>query len=166
MGVRKHYVPLIILITSLYFTCSQKSVEGLLPDKLADLHLVRVEKSEVAQNKLSKMHHGVDFANYDSVIGTYQDEGNEAVVYLTIFDSEEKSAEMMSRMVENIKAQKSPEFSYIKQFEKEGKTIHSAASAGLDHYFFQGGRRNIWISAPTTFCELVLGDFLTKLETP
>jgi hypothetical protein len=53
----------------------------------------------------------------------------------------------------------------MNEFEKEGKTVHVAASVGVAHYFFQDGNRNIWISAPTKLCELVLNDLLTKLET-
>ncbi|MFQ5706002.1 MAG: hypothetical protein ACE5HO_01050 [bacterium] len=166
MHIRKYDLPLVSLLTLAFMACGEKPSTSQLPDQLADLHLVRVEKNEVARNKLSKMHHGVSFAEYESVIGTYRDQEDEATVYLTIFDSEEKSAQMMSRMVEKIKARKSPEFSYINQFQRKGKTIHSAASRGLAHYFFQDGKRNVWISASPTWCELLLNDFLAKLETP
>lgn len=163
MGVRKLVVPLVFLLTGLFVTCGQQRPTSPLPDQLAGLYLVQAEKDEIAQNRLGTMHHGDDFARYESMIGTYREKDIEALEYLTVFDSEEKSADMMSRMVENIKAQKSPEFSYIKQFEKAGRTIHSAGSAGRAHYFFQDRKRNVWISAPTTLCELVLNDFLNKL---
>lgn len=165
MHIRKSGILLVSSLTLVFMACSEKPSTTQLPDRLADLRLVRVEKNEVAKNKLSQMHHGVSFAEYESVIGTYRDQEDEATVYLTIFDSEEKSTWMMSRMVENIKAQKSPEFSYMNKFERKGKTIHSAGSPGLAHYFFQDGKRNIWISAPPTLCELLLDDFLAKLET-
>ncbi len=92
MYIRKQFVLAVISVTLLFFACNQKPSEGLLPNELAGLKLVKVEKNEIAQNKLSKMHHGVDFANYESVIGTYLDKENFAMVYLTIFESEEKSA--------------------------------------------------------------------------
>lgn len=164
MGVRKLVVPLVFLLTGLFVACGQQQLTSPLPDELAGLYLIRVEKDEIAQNKIREIHQGADSAQYESVIGTYRDKDVEALVYLTVFGSEEKSAEMMSRMVENIKTQKSPEFSYIKQFEKAGRTIHTAGSADLTHYFFQDGKRNVWISAPATLCELVLNDFFDKLQ--
>jgi hypothetical protein len=160
MSVRKFVLPSIFLFTGLFVACGQEQTTTELPEQLAGLYLVRVDRDEIARNKLSQMHHGANFAQYESVIGTYRDQGVEAMVYLTMFDSEEKSAEMMSRMVENIKMQKSPEFSYVKKFERKGKIIHSAAGAGQSHYFFRNGKKNVWISAPTTVGESVLNDFL------
>lgn len=162
MHLRKYPLPLVSLLTLAFMACSEKPSSTQLPDHLAGLHLVSVEKNEVAKDKLSQMHHDVDFAEYESVIGTYRDNENEATVYLTIFDSEESSVQMMSRMVENIKAQKAPEFSYTNEFEREGKTIHSSTSPSLAHYFFRDGKKNIWISARPTLCETVLNDFLAK----
>jgi len=164
MDVRKLILPFVFLFTVLLVACDQQRPPSPLPDQLAGLYLVRVEMGEIAQNKLSQMHQGADFAQYESVIGTYRDQDVEAFVYLTVFNSEEKSAEMMSGMVENIKVQKSPEFSYIKKIERKGEIIHSAVSAGQSHYFFQDGKRNVWISAPPTLGELVLNDFLNKSQ--
>ncbi|NIR51733.1 hypothetical protein GWO43_24465 [candidate division KSB1 bacterium] len=158
----RKYLPLFIISTWAFMACSEKPSTTQLPDQLADLHLARMEKDEVAKSKLSRMHHGVDFAEYESVIGTYREGENAATVYLTIFDDDEKSAQMMSRMVKNLKAQKSSEFSYTKEFEREGKVIHSAAGAGESHYFFRDGRKNIWISAPPMLGEMVLNDFLAR----
>lgn len=84
------YVPLFSsFLTLVFISCGENTATTQLPDKLVDLHLVRLESNEVAQDKLTKMHHGVDFAEYESVIGTYRDGENEATVYLTIFDGRE-----------------------------------------------------------------------------
>ena len=66
-------------------------------------------------------------------------------------------------MVEKIRAGNSSEFTYIKQFEKNGKTIHAALSGPMANYFFQDGRRDIWISVPAQLSMKVLDDFLVKL---
>ncbi len=162
MHIRKDILLLISLLTFVFIACSERSAITQLPDQLAGLHLVRVGEEDVAKNKLSQMHHGVDFAEYESVVGTYRDNEDEATVYMTIFDSADKSAAMMSRMVENLKRQESQAFSYLEQFAREGKTIHAAGSAGQTHYFFHEGKKNMWISAPPTLVELVLNDFLAK----
>lgn len=164
MHIRKYILLMVSLLALVMMACREKPSSTQLPDEIAGLQLLRVEKDDVAKTKLSKMHHGVDFAVYESVIGTYRDNENEATVYVTIFDSAEKSAEMMSRMVKNLKGQKSQGFSYMEQVERDGRSIHAAGSAGQTHYFFQDGKKNIWISAPPTLCERVLIDFLAKAD--
>jgi len=55
----------------LFAACGQQQTKSPLPNLLAGLYLVRVEKGEIAQNKLSKMHHNADFSEYKGMIGSY-----------------------------------------------------------------------------------------------
>lgn len=162
LSVPKHTTLLAIVVNLFLFACDQKATEEMLPNELAGIYLVKLEKNEVAKNKLAGMHHSVDFADYESVIGTYWDGKNQTKVYLTIFDDMEKSIEMINAMARNIKAGKSSEFHYIEQFERDGSTIHLARSESFNHYFFQDDKHNIWITAPTERGEEVLNDFLNK----
>jgi hypothetical protein len=146
-------------------SCSQESEEAPLPNELAGIKLIRHDRNELANSKLAKMHHNVDFGRYRSVIGTYRNADTEITVYVTMFDDTHQAAEMMTAMAENLKAGKSPQFSYVHQLEKSGFTVHLAQSGDSFHYFFRLGKQDIWLTAPADRGPEVLDEFLLKYPT-
>jgi hypothetical protein len=168
---RKRWAMVLALIPAILISlsgCNKESInnEGGLPEKLGDVHLVRVVKGDEAAKIVHKLH-GKDLGAKDYLIGHYGARDSRNTLYLSVYgDQDAAKADLMTMAMKMQKGSKV--FKPLTTLGKMGtqdSISFRTEGMGLAHYFHRVGNRLLWWQAAPDKAESTYNDLLTFYST-
>ena len=156
-------VNLSILILSILFITNCSKEINYFPENIHNLQLVKLVEGEEAKNFVDKLHFQ-DVATNKNQIGFYKNDGDDALIYISFYDSEDEALEDEKKMTEKI----SPENSIFiagKYIDFNGRKIYRTFGMGQAHYVFSHENALIWVSVNTHYADEFLTDYFNKIES-
>ena len=151
------YLLLIILLIS---SCSDEPYS--LPDKIFELELSNKLQGSEAADYVNNLHF-VEVTDKMNVIGFYKGDKGNAVIYLTIYSSNEEAISDEKKMTDKISPENSV-FILGRYIDFENKRIYRTFGMGQTHYVFTHNNILYWISAETLWAKDFLNEFLNYVQ--
>lgn len=150
---------LILSIISL-IGCTEKKV--ILPDKVDDLILVKTLSGNIAKNYINKLHFQPVTEN-ENLIGYYENLSGNAIVYVTIYNSEREARHDFDKMTRKISPENSV-FIYPEFFNYENNKIYKCFGMGMTHFVFTFNQKLFWISVDTHLAKFFFEKFYQAIK--
>lgn len=123
----------------------------LLPSELGGLRRMAHEDGGRASEIINAMH-GKGVTPKENLIGVYRGTGATAVLYISVFQTEQQSRTEFLAMAAAIGAG-NPVFTRCRSVEIEGRQMSCCSGMDQAHYFFSAGGRLFWLAVDSTVAE-------------
>ena len=134
--------------------------DDVMPQSIGSLSLERVQSGEKARQEIDRLH-GKQINFRRGYIGTY---GNgRAKLWISEYDSEGEAAEGIGKMAQRIQAGKKGNFWHFREMSIQGVTVNFVVGMGQAHYFFQKGRKIIWLAVDPPLAREAIRDAIEKI---
>ncbi len=146
---------LIITLSTTFYACSKK--KEFLPEKVGDMMLVKTIEGEEAKKNINELHFQPVTEN-ENLIGYYENLSGQAIVYVTIYQSNEDAVRDFDKMTKKISPENSV-FVYPQFFDFENNKIYKCFGMGMSHYVFALNKKLYWISVDTHLAKNFFEEF-------
>ena len=142
-----------------WHTIPSKSVVNVgvdVPNTMAGYSLSSTQSGETAKADINKLH-GVDLPMVSAIVALYGN--NEGRLWVSVTESQDKSAEMIQSMTEKIALGESP-FSPMGVFQFQNRDVYMLNNNGLVDFYIQSGTKVVWAEVPTEHAETAMKELL------
>ncbi len=153
-----------VLITlSLLCLIPDLSLGNWLPQSIGSLQLEKLQVGEAAKLEINRLHgKHIDFR--EGCVATYVGGGKTAKVWLSQYDSEAKATEANKRMAQKIQAMEGKRFWHFRETSIRDIPVNLVMGQGQAHYFFQKGKKVIWLAVDPAEAETTVRDLIGKIH--
>ncbi|RMF96147.1 MAG: hypothetical protein D6734_04320, partial [Candidatus Schekmanbacteria bacterium] len=131
------------------------------PERIAGLELKDSILGRPALRELYRLH-GKSVELKNGYVAQYSNGRDDATIYYSETQNEEKAKELIERMVKKI-SEGNRFFTGLREVKKDNQSLYWVVGMGQEHYFFRNGKRIIWIAADRDVIENVLSEYLSFL---
>ncbi len=131
------------------------------PKTIAGLNMSKVKMGRPALKVLYSLH-GRSVEIINGYVASYSDGENEVTVYYSEARDNESADKLIERMVEKIE-DGNKFFTDLKSKNLGSFPLYSVTGMGQEHYFFENGKRIVWIAGDNAVIERALSDCLVFL---
>ncbi len=128
------------------------------PEVLAGIPSVFAVTGEEAKARVRRLH-GKEIPMAEAAMAHFAREDEAAFLWVSEAPSLEAATDQMERMVEKI-ARGHSTFRQYSSRTVGGREVHFVYGQGQAHFFFQAGKRNVWVSVPVHLREDALKEML------
>ncbi|MCX8056346.1 MAG: hypothetical protein N3F03_01895 [Ignavibacteria bacterium] len=161
--MKNRVISLFFILLSLSFlilSCSNQ--KDIVPEKVSELLLVKTITGEEAKNIINKLHFQPVTDN-ENLIGYYENQSGQAIVYVTIYDKDEEAKNDFEKMTKKISPENSV-FIFPQFFDFENNKIYKCFGMGMTHFVFALNNKLYWISVDTHLAKQFFEDFYHSIE--
>lgn len=131
-----------------------------LPQSIGSLSLQQLQSGEEARQEIDRLH-GKQINFRRGYIGTY---GNgRAKLWVSEYDSEGEAAAGIGKMAQRMQASKGGNFWHFREISIQGVAVYFVVGMGQAHYFFQKGRKVIWLAVDPSLAREAIRDAIGKI---
>ena len=127
------------------------------PNTLAGLSLSQLSTGQAAVKEVASLH-GQGFPLVSGAIAVYG--GGAATVWVTGTLLDPLAAQMVTAMETRIAQGNSPFTPAGRRTALDGRAVHELTGMGQRHFYFQAGRRVVWLAADAALAEPALTELL------
>lgn len=131
-----------------------------LPQSIGSLSLEQLQSGEEARQEIDRLH-GKQITFRRGYIGTY---GNgKAKLWVSEYDSEGEAAKGIGKMAQRMQTRKEGNFWHFREISIQGVAVYFVVGMGQAHYFFQKGRKVIWLAVDPSLAREEIRDAIGKI---
>ncbi len=162
--IRMVVIRIFLFSLSLLLLTHSLSMGDSLPQSIGSLRLEQLQSGEEARQEIDRLH-GKQLNFGKGYIGIYKDkEGNrKGRLWVSEYDSEMEAAEAIGKMARRVQAKEGGEFWHFRVISIEGTQVYFVVGMGRTHYFFQKGKKVIWLAADPSEARQAIRDLIGKI---
>jgi hypothetical protein len=134
-----------------------------LPKNILQLHLNEEVTGEQAQKMVDKMH-GKSVTPDETAVGMYQSPNGSAILYISHYNSENRTLEQFDKMAVLIRESPGGVFSHFREMSVEGKKVYLCLGLGQAHYIFLNGKDLLWLAVDLQIAQAAMHE-LVRMKT-
>jgi hypothetical protein len=147
-------------IALLFLLATSAFGDDALPQSIGSLSLEQLQSGEEARQEIDRLH-GKQITFRRGYIGTY---GNgRAKLWVSEYDSEGEAAEGIGKMAQRMQTRKEGNFWHFREISIQGVAVYFVVGMGQAHYFFQKGRKVIWLAVDPSLAREAIRDAIGKI---
>lgn len=140
-------------------SCSRIDI---LPQQILDYQLVKKISGDEANQMINKIHLQ-PVTDTQNEIGFYKQDNDQAIIYVTFYQSDDQAQTDLVKMVEKISPQNSI-FINGGQFDVNKITIYRYFGMGQTHFVFRIGNKLFWFSVETMIAKDFLESYINYIQ--
>jgi len=133
-----------------------------LPQSIGSLRLEQLQVGEEARQEIDRLH-GKHLNFRKGCVGTYVGGDTKAKVWVSEYDSEVEAAKANERMAQEIQAMEGNGFWHFREISISEMSVNFVMGQGQAHYFFQKGKRVIWLTVDPSEASETVTDLIDQV---